>query len=140
MALLVVGCQGVAERSVRRLVYPRVCPVCQARSVDECHCFTAVENAGYCETNWASLDPTIGYAPQLPADPQYIEEIPTPEVLLSPETETENERESDARSLRETDVIKTVTHWDFKTEPSTRNRRQPISLRFDDKDVLISDD
>ena len=148
IALLSAGCQGFVERSTQTVIYPRVCPACNARSIDQCHCFTAVENAGYCETNWDSLAPMLGHLPLIPteevptetrpAKPKYMEEIPTPEVLLPPQTQ--DKRSSKRGSPQTTDVIQTVTHWDFQTEPPNRNRRIPVSLRFDDKDELFSDD
>jgi len=148
IALLSTGCRGFAERSIQTVLYPRVCPSCNARSIDQCHCFTAVANAGYCETNWESLDPMMGHLPLIstelvptetrPAQPKDMEEIPTPEVLLPPQTQ--DQRSSKRGSPQTTDVLQTVAHGDFQTQPPNRNRHIPISLRFDDKDESFSDD
>lgn len=90
--LLSGGCHGIAKRGIQRLVRPPVCPFCKAVSIDECHCFHAIEGAGYCQTNWASLDPTLDAGPSERGglrDKEEIplEELPTPQVLYSPQVE-----------------------------------------------------
>jgi hypothetical protein len=90
--LLSGGCHGIAKRDIQRLVRPPVCPFCKAVSIDECHCFHAIEGAGYCQTSWASLDPTLDAGPSERSglgDKKEIplEELPTPQALLAPQAE-----------------------------------------------------
>lgn len=90
---LLSGCShSIVRRSVERLVWQPVCPVCKAVSISECHCFRGIDGAGYCQTSWASLDPTFGIetyersgAPVREETP--LEELPTPKAAAPPESE-----------------------------------------------------
>lgn len=86
--LVSAGCQGVAKQSLERLIHQPVCPVCKAVSIEDCHCFHAIDSAGYCETSWVSLDPGSDVGPDargsLPDEDGILtEELPTPQAVIT---------------------------------------------------------
>ena len=137
--LLSGGCQGIAKRDLQRLIHSPVCPVCKAVSIDECHCFRAIESAGYCETSWASLDPTVGTGPyergglqdrkELP-----IEELPTPQAVLSPQAEDMHCRVPGSQAV--TDGAQPVAHWNFASQSPPRGGQRGASRHFADEAPL----
>lgn len=69
LSLALSGCQVSMAKKFPQLMHARVCPTCNARSVGQCHCFSARDNVGYNETSWTSLDATGGPVPYRPNPP-----------------------------------------------------------------------
>lgn len=80
VSLLSAGCQLPSGTCFQHIVSPRVCPTCAAVSIEKCQCFLATENAGYCETTWASLDPMMDtlHDPPVYSYSEPVEEFSTP--------------------------------------------------------------
>ena len=83
LSLLSAGCRlhsGACGTCFQRFVNPKVCPTCAAVSIEQCQCFPVTENAGYCETTWASLNPmmeTLHDAPDYSYS-EHVEEFSPP--------------------------------------------------------------
>ncbi len=145
------GCQGMAVRGVQQLVYPRVCPACDAHSIDQCRCFPVSGDTGYYETNWSSVVPSAGHVPQAydaleymetdgleqrAAEPEHVpkhiaepaEELPTPEALLPPR---EGADDGDGTSPGPAgDPKPQVTHPDEQASRPAATRCQGVTYRI----------
>jgi hypothetical protein len=107
IALLSGGCQRCRWTCYKCLINPYVCPSCDAKSVDQCHCYSAVENAGYCETTWAPLETTMD---EIRYETFYSEEV---EVLELPDPSLE----SNSSNVAPDDAVMQASY----SEPASAN-------------------
>ncbi len=147
------GCRGMTANCFRFLSNPRVCPTCTAHSVDQCHCFSVAENAGYCETTWASLDPLMSQSPYNTAEySEVVEELIVPEVPLAPAVghsgsasvepfeavgplEPATHLAEPAELFETADILQSTTNLQVQTQSLTGNGEQAASARIVDESL-----
>ena len=136
----------MAKRGIQRLVRQPVCPVCKAVSIDECHCFRVIENAGYCQTSWASLDPTLGAGPYERGGLQDkneipMEELPTPQAVVSPQAEDMHPSVQGSRDAADDaqPVTQTVAYGKVPAQSPSGGSHEAVFLHVADKDEPLSD-
>ncbi len=141
ISLLSAGCHGptghgFTSRCFRCLVDPPVCPTCHAKTIDQCQCFAAAENAGYCETTWAPLEAMMYDAPIVPTYSEHDPQIPLPTVPVSATVDQVPVSDSGFSSL--TDVAPTDRQWQYQN-PTALDRSPAVSVHVVDGDDAQSD-
>ena len=151
VAVLVIngGCRSLHERLDQRMSATFACPSCHAHRVDTCRCFPKAENAGYCETNWVSMQPVMGYDSYVPAMEQPAEEIPRPEISLEPSAPSaryddrlETDWSQGVTTFGPPTAVRRIAHWqgdESEVVQRDHSRRQRFTDMEDGTDEYYRD-